>query len=184
MATILLADADDDRIAAVRELVRREGHRTVVARDGKDTLERAIKSHPAVVIADTALPGLDGYGLALSIREEVDADTVRIAVDRGVDPPLVWIANGAGRGTLLQLAGDNLSLKGSWAGDDDKLSSPGQYGFVSILNIDPETGHLYVEDDSYYHRGLYGEVYRLSQDGEVLKKWPPLPFTTWRRCAR
>lgn len=78
MATVLLADADDERIAVVRKLVRREGHRTVVARDGNATLERAINSHPAVVIADTALPGLDGYGLALQIREEVDADTVRI----------------------------------------------------------------------------------------------------------
>jgi len=114
----------------------------------------------------------------LAVSEPLHADTVRIAVDRGVDPPLVWIANGAGRGTLLQLAGDSLSQKGSWAGDDDKLSSPCQYGFVPILNIDPQTGHLYVEDDSYYHRGVYGEVYRVSQDGEVLKKWPPLTFTS------
>ena len=114
----------------------------------------------------------------LAISDPLDPDTVRIAVDRGVNPPLVWIANGAGRGTLLQLAGDSLLLKGNWAGNDDKLSSPGQYGFVPILNIDPQTGHVYVEDDSYYHRGLYGEVYRLNQTGKILKKWPPLLFTS------
>jgi hypothetical protein len=33
-----------------------------------------------------------------------------------------------------------------------------------------------VEDDSYYHRGLYGGVYKLDQSGKVLKKWPPLLF--------
>ena len=111
-----------------------------------------------------------------AVSEPLDPDAVRIAVDRGVNPPLVWIANGAGRGTLLQLAGDSLSLKGKWAGDDNKLSSPVQYGFLPVLNIDPQTGQLYVEDDSYYHRSVYGTVYRLDQSGKVLKKWPPLPF--------
>ena len=114
----------------------------------------------------------------LAVSEPLDANTVRIAVDGGVNPPLVWIANGAGRGTLLQLAGDNLSRKGNWAGDDEKLSSPFQYGYVPILNVDPQTGHLYVEDDSYFHRGLFGEVYRLNQNGKILKKWPPLLFTS------
>ncbi|MBL7037466.1 MAG: hypothetical protein ISR77_02500 [Pirellulaceae bacterium] len=112
----------------------------------------------------------------LAVSEPLDADTIRIAVDRGVNPPLVWIANGAGLGTLLQLAGDDLSRKGKWEDDEEKLSSPGQYGYVPILNIDPQTGQLYVEDDSYYHRSVYGEVYRLDQSGKVLKKWPPLPY--------
>ena len=112
----------------------------------------------------------------LAVSEPLDPDAVRIALDDGATLPLVWIANGAGRGTLLQLAGDNLSVNGNWAGDDDKLSSPGQYGYLPILNIDPQTGHVYVEDDSYYHRSVYGTVYRLDQSGEVLKKWPPLPF--------
>jgi len=112
----------------------------------------------------------------LAVSEPLHADAIRIAVDDGVDPPLVWIANGVGLGTLLQLARHDLSVKGKWADDGDRLSSPGQYGYVPILNIDPQTGHLYVEDDSYYHRGLYGEVYRLDRSGKVLKKWPPLLF--------
>ena len=77
----------------------------------------------------------------MAISEPLDPDTVRIAVDRGVNPPLVWIANGAGRGTLLQLAGEGLSLKGNWADDDDMLSSPGQYGFLPILNIGVKLVH-------------------------------------------
>ena len=112
----------------------------------------------------------------LAVSEPLDANAIRIAVDSGVDPPLVWIANGAGLGSLIQLAGDDLSMKGKWADDGDLLSSPGQYGYLPILNIDPQTGHLYVEDDSYYHRSVYGEVYRLDQTGKVLKKWAPLPF--------
>jgi hypothetical protein len=113
----------------------------------------------------------------LAESEPLHAHTVRMALDAGVDPTLVWIANGAGRGTLLQLSGDDLALQGTWVGDDDKLCSPVQYGYVPSLNIDPLTGELYVEDNSYYHRALYGEVYRLDQSGNVLKKWPPLLFT-------
>jgi len=112
----------------------------------------------------------------LAVSQPLQPDTVRIALDGGVDPPLIWIANGAGRGTLLQLAGDDLSVAGQWSDDGRTLSSPVQYGYLPALNIDPQTGHLYVEDDSYYHRGVYGEVYRVNQDGHVLKKWPPLPF--------
>ena len=37
----------------------------------------------------------------LAVSEPLDPDTVRIALDGGENPPLVWIANGAGRGTLL-----------------------------------------------------------------------------------
>jgi hypothetical protein len=112
----------------------------------------------------------------LAISDPLDADTVRIALDRGASPPLVWIANGAGRGTLVQLDGNTLSLNGTWADDGAKLSSPVQYGHLPALNVDPDMGHLYVEDDSYYHRGVYGEVFRIDQEGNVLKRWPPLPF--------
>lgn len=113
----------------------------------------------------------------LAISDPLHAHTIRIALDTGVEPPLVWVANGAGPGTLLQLEGNHLAVQGTWAGDQHKLCSPVQYGYVPSLNIDPQTGDLYVEDNSYYHRGLYGEVYKVDQSGSVLKKWPPLLFT-------
>ena len=187
---LIVADSGNNRIQVFEENGRLAASITSFKQEGRDVplenptalaIDRQRHLYVlALVESKRRLIKLDSWRepRLLAVSEPLDADTVRIAVDHGVDPPLVWIANGAGRGALLQLAGDSLSLKGSWAGDDDKLSSPGQYGFVPILNVDPQTGHLYVEDDSYYHRGVYGEVYRLNQDGKVLKKWPPLPFTS------
>ena len=121
----------------------------------------------------------------LAISEPLHVETQQIAVDAGVAPPLVWVANGAGPGTLLQLAGDDLSQKGQWGssevvptwtswGNDEKLSNPDQYGGHPILNIDPETGHVYVEDDSHYRHRMHGAVLRIDQSGQILKKWPPV----------
>ena len=102
--------------------------------------------------------------------------TLQIAVDSGVKPALVWVANAAGPGTLQQLSGDDLSRKAARQDDGETLSNPRQSGDQPILNIDPQTGHVYVEDDSNYRLKQYGTVYRLDQQGNVLKKWDPLFF--------
>ena len=112
----------------------------------------------------------------LAVSEPVHQDVLQIAVDAGVSPPLVWVANGAGPGSLVQLAGDDLVMNAQWVDRGETLSYPRQSGDQPILNIDPQTGHLYVEDDSNYRLKLYGTVYRIDQEGNVLKKWPPLFF--------
>jgi CheY-like chemotaxis protein len=78
MSVLLIADPDPTRVSALRSLIRREGHRTLLAADGPSALDKVQRSHPALVLADVGLPGLDGYGLALSIREDLSPDVVRI----------------------------------------------------------------------------------------------------------
>ena len=112
----------------------------------------------------------------LAVSKPLHPDVLQIAVDAGVSPSLVWVANGTGPGSLLQLAGDDLSVKREWVDSGETLSYPRQTGHMPILNIDPQTGHLYVEDDSNHRMKQYGTVYRVDQDGNVLKKWPPLFF--------
>jgi len=114
----------------------------------------------------------------LSISQPLHGDAFQIALDKQATPPLVWIANGAGWGTLLQLAGDDLSLRKKWEDTGETPSSPSQYGYLPILNTDPETGHIYFEDDSHYRHGSHGAVYRLDQAGQVLKTWEPVRFFT------
>jgi len=98
---------------------------------------------------------------------------MQIAVDAGVSPALVWVANGDGPGSLQQLSGEDLSLKAQWQDDGTTLSNPRQDGKMSVLNIDPETGHVYVEDDASYRSKTFGTVYRLDQQGSILKQWDP-----------
>jgi sugar lactone lactonase YvrE len=99
-------------------------------------------------------------------------ETLQIALDRAADPPLVWVANGDGLGSLVQLAGNDLSVKGKWGHSNQSLRSPVQQGYVPILNIDPQTGHVYVEDNSHFRFGARGDTYRLDADGKILKHWP------------
>lgn len=106
----------------------------------------------------------------------LDSEVLQIAVDCGVSPPLVWVANGSGLGSLLQLAGDDLTIRGEWDDGGEPLRCPRQSGGQPILNIDPETGHLYVEDDSDYRLKRHGTVYRVDQQGNVLKSWPSAYF--------
>ena len=110
----------------------------------------------------------------LAASAPLHQDVLQIAVDAGVSPPLVWVANGEGPGNLQQLSGEDLSVKGRWQEKGDGLSNPRQSGNQPILNIDPETGDLYVEDDSNYRLKQYGTVYRIDQQGKVRKRWAPL----------
>lgn len=112
----------------------------------------------------------------LAASELLHQDVLQIAVDAGVNPSLVWVANGGGPGSLLQLSGDNLSLLKEWSGVADTLSCPRQSGNQPLLNIDPQTGDLFMEDNSNYRLKQYGTVYRLDQQGQVLQKWPSLFF--------
>ena len=98
---------------------------------------------------------------------------MQITVDAGVSPPLVWVANGDGPGSLQQLSGKDLSLKAQWQDDGSTLSNPRQDSGMPILNIDPETGHVYVEDDARYRHKKFGTAYRLDQQGNILKTWDP-----------
>jgi len=109
----------------------------------------------------------------LAASAHVHTYVMQITVDAGVSPPLVWVANGDGPGSLQQLSGDDLSLKAQWQDDGDTLSNPRQDSGMPILNIDPELGHVYVEDDARYRHKKFGTVYRLDQDGNILKKWDP-----------
>jgi len=114
--------------------------------------------------------------ILMAASAPLDQDVLQIAVDAGASPPLVWVANGSGPGELLQLAGEDLALKGQWGDRGETLSFPRQSGNQPILNIDPKTGDLYVEDDSNYRIKQYGTVYRLDQQGRILKKWAPVYF--------
>jgi hypothetical protein len=174
---------EDGRLVASIQSYQQEGQQVPLRSPTALAMDRQQRLYVLALIgSERRLLKLTGWRepRLLAASEPLHADTIRIAVDRGVDPPLVWIANGKGPGTLLRLAGHDLALTGKWADDNEKLSSPGQYGYLPVLNIDPQTGELYVEDDSYYHRGLYGAVYRLDQSGKILKKWPPLLFNEVR----
>ena len=70
MAETILIVEDEPEFAELVELwMSRAGYRVVTARTGPDGLRRFYDEHPALVILDVALPGLDGWQVIERIRE-------------------------------------------------------------------------------------------------------------------
>ena len=63
------------------QLLRITGHKTELAHDGIQALERAREVSPQAVVLDIGLPGMDGFELARRLRNEpCCANAVIIAV--------------------------------------------------------------------------------------------------------
>jgi signal transduction histidine kinase/DNA-binding response OmpR family regulator len=59
--TVLVVDDDLDTAELVRDTLRVEGFRTVVAHDGRQALDAMERRHPALVILDLMMPELSGF---------------------------------------------------------------------------------------------------------------------------
>ncbi|HVL35641.1 MAG TPA: EAL domain-containing protein [Burkholderiales bacterium] len=70
MATILVVDDNRANREALASLLEVAGYAVVKAADGQQALEQARAAPPALVIADVLMPGMDGYVLARSLRED------------------------------------------------------------------------------------------------------------------
>src|SRR3954466_980513 len=74
----LLADRDADSRSMYAEYLRRSAYRVEETDDGRDALARAITIQPDVVVAETRLPGINGYELCRLLRH--DPATRRAAI--------------------------------------------------------------------------------------------------------
>ena len=78
---VLVADDNQDAADTLAQLLTAWGHETRVAYDGLTALEATRQFHPDVALVDLGLPGMDGYQVALRLREQAgDRHPVLIAV--------------------------------------------------------------------------------------------------------
>ena len=83
---VLVVDDNVDSAESLAKLLRMQGHSVRVAFDGPAALQEARSSRPEVVILDLGLPGISGYEVARSLRDE-----------NGGDDPLLVAVSGYGR---------------------------------------------------------------------------------------
>ncbi len=67
---IVAADDNSDALHAVALMLRMKGHEVETAVDGLDALEKVRVSQPDIALLDIGMPGMDGYEVARSIRNE------------------------------------------------------------------------------------------------------------------
>ena len=71
--SILVVEDEDNLLEALKYNLLYEGYQVSTANNGSDGLEIARASHPALVILDVMLPGLDGLDVCRLLRRESDA---------------------------------------------------------------------------------------------------------------
>ena len=81
--TVLLADANEEFRALVRKIIDETEEFTVVGSvgDGTEALRLAEQEAPDLILMDVVLPGLDGFGVLKSLREQ-----------EGEMPPVILIS--------------------------------------------------------------------------------------------
>jgi CheY-like chemotaxis protein len=76
----LLADCNGDSRSMYAEYLRLAAYRVEECDDGRNALAKAIALQPTVVVADTRLPGINGYQLCQLLRADPSTRTAAIVM--------------------------------------------------------------------------------------------------------
>jgi PAS domain S-box-containing protein len=85
--TILVIEDNLDAGETLAEVLRLQGHRVRVARDGRSGLALARETHPDVVLCDIGLPDIDGYEIARELRRDEGLRATRLVALSGYAQP-------------------------------------------------------------------------------------------------
>lgn len=83
MSKVLVIEDNQDLAYGLRNNLEIEGHQVEVAGDGAEGLARVRKTEPDLVILDLMLPGLDGFRVLRTLRDEGRRLPVLILTARG-----------------------------------------------------------------------------------------------------
>jgi DNA-binding response OmpR family regulator len=77
---ILVVDDDPDARDIVRTYLDANGYEVTTATTGKEALAKMEEVHPALVLLDVMMPGMDGWEVARVIKNHPEFDGVRIVM--------------------------------------------------------------------------------------------------------
>ncbi|MGV6873402.1 response regulator transcription factor [Pseudochelatococcus sp. B33] len=77
-ATVLIADDEPNIVISLEFMMKREGHRVLVARDGTQALALIRSEKPALVLLDATMPELSGFDVCEAVRADPEIAGTRI----------------------------------------------------------------------------------------------------------
>ncbi|MGH2730917.1 MAG: response regulator transcription factor [Actinomycetota bacterium] len=80
MARILIADDNAEIRQLLTAILSDEGHKVVVADDGKKALEMILAHAPDILVLDIMMPSIDGYGVLKEMKSAGMRDAVKVLV--------------------------------------------------------------------------------------------------------
>jgi DNA-binding response OmpR family regulator len=84
MATILIVDDESHILELARLYLEKEGYAVETASNGVAGLQKAESDHPALVVLDVMLPGIDGFEICRRLRRQSDVPIIMLTA-RGDD---------------------------------------------------------------------------------------------------
>lgn len=95
--TVLIADDEPNILISLEFLMKREGHRVLLARDGDEALAAIRAERPALVLLDVMMPGRTGFEVCQAVRAEpaIAATKILLLTAKGRDTD---VAQGLGVG--------------------------------------------------------------------------------------
>ncbi len=84
---ILVVDDDQHGREGLAEFLVACGYRVIQASDGAEALAKVQQRHPSIVLLDLALPRIDGWRVAHTIRREPALAGTRLVALSGLDYP-------------------------------------------------------------------------------------------------
>lgn len=156
--TLLVVDDEKQNRALLTELLQGE-HRVILAKDGKQALERARAHQPDLILLDVLMPEMDGYSV---IRELKNDDQTR-------NIPVIFV-------TALDSAGDE--ERGLELGAVDYISKPFNPAIVRVRI----RNHL----QSVHQRRMLEQMAMLDSLTGIpnRRRFNDVFQQEWRRCMR
>ncbi len=78
--TILIVDDDPDSLEIVRTFLESKGYVVSTASNGRDGLAKLEEVHPALVLLDVMMPGMDGWEVARVIKNHPSFGDTRVVM--------------------------------------------------------------------------------------------------------
>ena len=75
---ILVVDDDPNSLDIVRTFLQSRGYTAYTAVDGKEALARLDEFHPALMLLDVMMPGMDGWEVARVVKNHPNFKEVRV----------------------------------------------------------------------------------------------------------
>jgi two-component system alkaline phosphatase synthesis response regulator PhoP len=92
---VLVVDDDAKTVELVKLYLNRDGYRVLTAYDGTEALRLARESHPDLIVLDLMLPGMDGFEVCRTLRDESDVPIVMLTARTTDEDKLAGLGLGA-----------------------------------------------------------------------------------------
>ncbi len=137
MKTILVIEDSLEMRENITEILELAPYQVVQAASGKEGIERARQSRPALILCDIMMPELDGFGVLHILNKDPDlADVPFIFLTAKVDPADFRFGMNLGADDYLTKPFDDLTLLNAVALRLDKAERGQPDAPVSLENLD------------------------------------------------